>query len=150
MKNPLIIAFGNPLREDDGIGWRAAELIERANDDPDVIDVVKCQQLTPELAEAVGQASLAIFLDASVDQGPGTVSSRPVQKEVPTAWSHQLSPAQLLGLVEEMNWIAPPAYLITGGVERIGWSEGMTPTADRCAGEMAAAAQRLLAGLAVA
>ena len=144
MKSPLIIGFGNPLREDDGIGWRAAELIERANDEIE-IEVIKCQQLTPELAAAVGEASLAIFLDASVDQPPGTVSSLAVQKEVPTAWSHQLSPAQLLGLVEEMNWIAPPAYLITGGVERIGWSEGMTATAERCASEMAAMAQRLLA-----
>ena len=149
MKNPLIIGFGNPLREDDGIGWRAAELIERANGGTE-IDVIKCQQLTPELAEAAGQASLAIFLDASVDQTPGTVSIRLLEKEVPAAWSHQLSPAQLLGLVEEMNWTAPPAYLITGGVEHIGWSEGLTAGAGRCAADMAAAAQPLLTGLAVA
>lgn len=147
MKRALIIGFGNPLREDDGIGWRAVELIERTDDE---IDVIKCQQLTPELAEAIGQASLVIFLDASVDQAPGTVSSRPLAKEVPAAWSHQLSPAQLIALAEEMNWTAPPAYLITGGVDHIGWSEGMTPRAEQCAVEMAGAAERLLSDLAVA
>jgi len=143
MKNPLIIGFGNPLREDDGLGWRAAELIERANDEID-IDVIKCQQLTPELAEAIGEASLVIFLDASVDQAPGTVSSRRIEEQVPTAWSHHLSPAQLIALVEEMNWTAPPAHMITGGVDHIGWNEGMTATAENCAVEMAEAAARLL------
>jgi len=142
MSRPLIIGFGNPLREDDGLGWRAAELIERQEGAS--IDVVKCHQLTPELADLVSRASVVIFLDASVTQEPGTVATRQVEKTTPAAWSHHLSPDQLIGFSEQVTGPAPRAYVITGGVERMTWSERMSGAAEMCALRIADSAQRLL------
>jgi hydrogenase maturation protease len=139
MRRPLIIGFGNPLRGDDGLGCRSAELIQF----PDA-DVLTCRQLTPELAGNVSAASMVIFLDASLDQEPGTVVSHEVGAEPGGAWTHQLSPGQILGLAREVFGRKPSAFLITGGVERVGWGEGLTASVELCAGEMARVARRLL------
>ena len=144
MSRPLIIGFGNPLREDDALGWRAAELLERREGSS--IDVLKCHQLTPELVDLVGRASLVIFLDASVSQEPGAISTRLVEKSVPAAWSHQLSPDQLIGFSEQVTGPAPRAYLITGGIDRMTWSESMSGAAETCALQIAASVERLLRG----
>ena len=139
MKRPLIIGYGNSLREDDGIGLRAAELVE-SNLARGEADVLQCHQLTPELAAQVQAASLVIFLDAALDREPGKVSVIPPYKVGPTAWSHHLSPSQLLSLVDK----APPAYWITCGVSRTGWREGLTVQGEGLAVGMAAAALSLL------
>jgi hydrogenase maturation protease len=139
MKRPLIIGYGNPLREDDGIGLHAAELVERSLA-PGEADVLRCHQLTPELAVQVQDASLVIFIDAALDLEPGKVSVIPLYRVGPSAWSHDLSPSQLLSLVDK----APPAYWVTCGVSRTGWREGLTPQAEGLALAMAAAALSLL------
>jgi hydrogenase maturation protease len=139
MKRPLIIGYGNSLREDDGIGLRAAELVE-SNLAPGEADVLQCHQLTPELAACIQRSSLAIFLDAAADRKPGAVSVAPVSAREPSAWSHRLSPPQLLSLVDG----APPAYWITCGVAAVGWREGLTVQGEISAAKMAAAALSLL------
>lgn len=97
----VVIGFGNPLRQDDGLGWRAAELIEArlTNDDT---GVSACHQLTPELAAKVAGAPLVVFLDADVEQVPGEVSQRELKPEGQHIWSHHLTPGQLLGLAESV------------------------------------------------
>ena len=52
MSRILIIGFGNPLRSDDGVGWRAAEELEHKLSGSGV-EVITCHQLTPELADTV-------------------------------------------------------------------------------------------------
>ncbi|HMD50293.1 MAG TPA: hydrogenase maturation protease, partial [Bryobacteraceae bacterium] len=141
MSRPLIIGFGNPLREDDGIGCRAAELVQCEDADADVIT---CRQLTPELAEAVSGASMVVFLDASVSQAAGTVAVSAVTQETSDAWSHDLAPAMLTGLAQRTYGAAPAAFMISGGVAHLGWGEKLTSSAERCAMEMAAEASRLL------
>lgn len=60
----LILAYGNPLRRDDGVGWvigeRLAEMLRE-----DVADVRVLHQLTPELAEPISRAGAVIFIDAA-------------------------------------------------------------------------------------
>ena len=88
----LVIGYGNPLREDDGIGWRVVEEIENG----EIVGVLQslgnCQletvavhQLLPELAGDVSEAELVIFVDASVEGKPGTIAVRelaPVEQEM--------------------------------------------------------------------
>jgi hypothetical protein len=48
----LIIGYGNPLRTDDGLGWRAAyRLAASLKDAP--VEALAVHQLTPELGEAI-------------------------------------------------------------------------------------------------
>ncbi len=135
----MIIGYGNPLREDDGAGRHAAELVRRSLA-PDVARVIECHQLTPELALEVEDASLVIFLDAALGRDPGAIALRDVLRAESSAWSHQLTPAQLLSLAEN----APPAYAITCGVSSTGWHEGLTAQGVNSAAKMAAAALTLL------
>ena len=57
----LVLAYGNPLRRDDGVGWvigeRLAELLPE-----EAVDVRVLHQLTPELAEPISRASRAFWL----------------------------------------------------------------------------------------
>ena len=60
MARVLIVAYGNPLRCDDGIAWRAAEMLE-GKFLPDEVEIVSLHQLGPELAESASRRSMRDF-----------------------------------------------------------------------------------------
>src|ERR1700758_3673560 len=60
----LIIAYGNPLRSDDGVAWRAAEAL-RQKFSPAEVEIACLHQLAPELAETVSRFACVIFVDAA-------------------------------------------------------------------------------------
>src|SRR5262245_1795360 len=60
----VVIGYGNDLRGDDAVGLRAAQAVA-AWDMPGVCGLA-VHQLTPELAEILAGAALAIFVDARV------------------------------------------------------------------------------------
>ena len=138
---PLIIGFGNTLRQDDGLGWRAAEIVEQSGA---AAEVIVCHQLTPELLLRLESAPLAIFLDAAVDQPPGEIRARPVTAAGGWRGAHHLTPSQLLGLAESIGQPVCPATLITGGAFETNVSEQLTQKGERCANEMARLALDLL------
>jgi hydrogenase maturation protease len=132
----VIIGYGNPLREDDGIGWRAAELLEQRLP-VGAAEIIECHQLTPELAASIEGAAVVVFLDAACDCAPGAVSSEPVRAEGAVVWSHHLTPGQLLTLSNQLNGQAPPAFLIRGGIESMELREGLTELGETTAARMA-------------
>jgi hydrogenase maturation protease len=140
MKPPLVIGYGNPLRQDDGIGRRAAELLTT-----DEVEMICCHQLTPELAAILADAALVLFLDAAVDQPAGEVLSRKVFPRRFDPASHHLAPEQLLDLARTLNGGAPVAWLITGGVQQTDVGDKLTATGERCAARMAEVALDILA-----
>jgi hydrogenase maturation protease len=144
--NPLlIIGIGNRLREDDGMGCRAAELLARPFSSA-AAEIEECHQLTPEWAARLANARIVIFLDAATDQEPGSIVSRRVQAEpCKRSFSHHLSPGELLDLAATVHGSAPVAFLISGGAFQTGLTDRMTPDGERCAQQMAAAAERILA-----
>lgn len=83
-------------------------------------EIVCSQQWTPEFAERISHAELAIFVDASAAIAPGeiqvqSISPGPVQPGVTT---HSMRPAQLLALAEQLYGHAPArAFLLTIGGE---------------------------------
>jgi len=110
MSRVLIIGYGNPLRGDDSAGWRAAEALQRRPWDPGV-EIITRHQLTPELADAVSGSAVVFFVDAGLGDIPGTVTcSRVVPQTPPNAFSHQLSPGAVLGLVRELYGKLPEAF----------------------------------------
>jgi hydrogenase maturation protease len=131
------------LRQDDGIGRRAAELLEEKLG-PGAANITLCHQLTPELAATFADAPLVLFLDAALDQEPGLVLYRKVSPQCLAPGSHHLSPEQLLDLARTLNGAAPPAFLITGGVRQTEVSDALTPAAERCAARMADVALKIL------
>jgi hydrogenase maturation protease len=105
----LIIAYGNPLRSDDGIAWRAADLLRRELSSDDV-EIICVHQLTPELAESVSYVEDTIFLDARANGKPGKIcwARVPVGAASPAS-THILTPAQLMVLSGLLYGVAPRA-----------------------------------------
>ncbi|MGA2920754.1 MAG: hydrogenase maturation protease [Candidatus Sulfotelmatobacter sp.] len=113
MPRVLIIAYGNPLRSDDGVGWAVAEELSRKLASLEV-EVLQLLQLLPEVAESVSHADAVIFVDASCDGEPGDVCCRPVTPPPANPqFTHQLSPAELLGLARQLYGAPPQAFCLS-------------------------------------
>ena len=66
MARVLILGYGNPLRTDDGLGWRAAEeLALRFSSDE--VEIRTCHQLLPEMVDLISQTDTIFFVDAAQD-----------------------------------------------------------------------------------
>ena len=142
MKRPVIIGFGNPLRGDDGVGPRAAELLEAELGD--AAEIIVCHQLTPELVVKIGGAQLVIFLDASADQPAGAVSECSVTAVDPPRFTHHLTPGILIGLGECMGADVGRAVLLTCGAADFDTAERLSSEAESGARKMAERARELV------
>src|SRR5579863_10344413 len=99
----LILACGNTLREDDGVGPFLAKWAEdRWRNDPRV-RVLCDHQWTPEMVEDVAQADSVIFVDCASDSEPGIVRTMPVGPAGAASkiGTHHLDAGQLLALSEQ-------------------------------------------------
>ncbi len=113
MPRVLIVAYGNPLRSDDGVGWVVADELRRKLASPEV-EVLQLTQLLPEIAESISRADTVIFVDASCEGEPGELRCRPVTPPpAKTQFTHQLSPAELLGLASELYGKTPQAFCVS-------------------------------------
>jgi hydrogenase maturation protease len=112
MARILIVGYGNPLRSDDGLGWRAAEALTRSLSLPEV-EVVICQQLTPELADNLTRADVVFFIDAARGGQPGDLACDPVTPQPGTIDTHHSSPAGLLALAQQLYGASPRAFVVS-------------------------------------
>ncbi|HTV83436.1 MAG TPA: hydrogenase maturation protease [Acidobacteriaceae bacterium] len=147
----VLLACGNPLRQDDGVGWRIAETVERMADrgfPESRLQIIAVQQWTPELAEHLAGAELAIFVDASAVDEPGAIRVREVSsptsvkaeqsgstrfrlaqartwgRRAEVSETHGLEPAELMALAERVCGHAPArAFVLTVGGEWFQYGE---------------------------
>jgi len=129
----LIVGIGNPLRSDDGLGWHVARELLRelarglANDD---IQVVATQQLTPEISDMASGAELVLFIDAARSGNPGTLKCERITPAAPASrHSHDLSPAGILKLAQELYGRCPSAYILTVAGESFATGDTLSATA---------------------
>ena len=125
----LILACGNTLREDDGIGPYLAQWAEeRWRDDPRV-RVLCDHQWTPEMVEEVAQAESVIFVDCATDTPAGHVRTSPVEPAASGSkiGTHHLEAPQLLALSRDLYSATPHnALLITVGAGSLELREGFS------------------------
>jgi hydrogenase maturation protease len=118
----LILACGNTLRSDDGIGpWLAAWAEEKFRGDP-TIRVLTRQQWAPELAEDLAHAESALFIDCSLESAPGSVQFRDVHPSAQAQGlaTHHLGAPELLALTSYLYDSRPAkAVLLTIGAGSI-------------------------------
>lgn len=114
MPRVLIIAYGNPLRSDDGVAWRAADELEKQITGGDV-EVRRCHQLSPELAESASRFEGVIFIDAAAagEGQPGEVRCAPIGLPEGRVFSHHLSPASLIALARQLYGATPRGFSVT-------------------------------------
>lgn len=117
----LLLACGNPLRQDDGIGLRVAEAAEHLFS-PSRLRVVAAQQFTPEMAADVAMTDLVIFVDACVADDPGAIRVRPVAVSGESTQTHGLGPSGLLAMAASLCGHAPErAFALTVGADHFGF-----------------------------
>lgn len=113
MSGILIIAYGNPMRCDDGLAWRVAEELGQLNVSSDV-EIMTRQELTPELALPVSQAATVLFIDAAQIGVPGEIASGPLKPQPLSAvFTHEFSPGAILSVAQELYGRCAEAFMIT-------------------------------------
>jgi hydrogenase maturation protease len=129
MARILIIGWGNPLRGDDGLGWRAAERLSELLRGHEAVVRVS-HQLMPEFAEEMSRSDLVIFIDAACDnRSSGEIGFERVEprRSPAAAFSHQMDPPALLGMAETLYGRCPEAFFFTVAGRSFGYGEELSP-----------------------
>jgi hydrogenase maturation protease len=117
MDRTLIIAYGNPLRSDDGVAWRAADMLAEKLS-ASAVEILRLHQLAPELADTLRGFDRVIFIDASFSEAaaiePGTIHMDEIAAQTPDLprFSHAFSPQKVLGLAVELYGVQPRAFSV--------------------------------------
>lgn len=145
----VIAGFGNALRGDDGAGWHVARRLAalwgdglRADGSVGNVCILTGHQPLPEWVPILAGADLAYFIDAAVvahtaaAERSGTERlmirplSTPDQSTQSTGESlngHALGVERLLSLAQRLYGYAPRAYMVTLPVERLDFTEHLSP-----------------------
>jgi hydrogenase maturation protease len=126
----LILACGNTLRGDDGVGLWLAEWAENRFSGQPGVRIIADHQWTPELAEDVARAHSVLFIDCSLDSEPGSLHLNPVKpvSGSPEHNTHHLGAAELLPLGRELYHSLPrEALQLTIGAGSIEFGEAFSP-----------------------
>lgn len=129
----LIVGYGNPLRSDDGVGWKAAALLKQELSSPEVF-VMAAQQLTPEMAAALARCSEVLFLDAAHGGQAGEIRLEPVHRDPQFQlgdFSHDLTPSALLALAYRLFAAEPAAHLLTLSGADFDLGESFSPPVEQ-------------------
>jgi len=119
----LLLACGNSLRQDDGVGLRIAEAVEHLLPATQ-LRIVAAQQFTPEMAADLAAAQLVIFVDACAADEPGAIRVVPVTASHETMETHRLDPPALMTLARTLCGHVPArAFVLTVGAGRFGYGE---------------------------
>jgi len=126
LKRILLIGYGNPDRQDDGVAWHILRaLAERLGlpapltyDDEfpinDRLDFAFNLQLTPEMAEDLSDYERVCFVDAHTGDIPQPVRIIEVQSEFQhSPFTHHLTPQSLLAMCAAIYNRQPQAVLLS-------------------------------------
>jgi hydrogenase maturation protease len=150
----LIIAYGNPLRCDDGIAWRAADALAQKLPDSDV-EIVRLHQLAPELAEAAQHHELVVFLDAACmdeaeNRHAGVICVREIRanhgapRKEAGQFTHVYSPEKVLHLAKELYSAAPKAFVITVAGENFDHGDSLSAPVASALQELVVKAEEII------
>lgn len=148
----LVVAYGNPLRGDDGLAWRVAEELTRRALRPNV-EILERHQLAPELAEDLSRAEAVIFVDAASPQlwngRPGEIRVAEISEQEPhrsaaSPFHHQYSPASLLELAGYLYHARPRAFCVTLTGESFDAGEGLSSAIEAALPKFVARIEKLI------
>lgn len=113
MSKILVVGYGNPLRADDGLGCHVARQIGHHLRGDERVEVIPCHQLAPGIAKQIAEASFVIFIDASTEGEPGTITETTVQLDPASTgkFVEGMTPAMLLAAASAQYGTCPPAVL---------------------------------------
>lgn len=126
MNKLLLIGYGNPDREDDGVAWHilravtiklgldAPQSYEDEFPETESIDFAFYLQLTPEMAEDISGYEHVCFIDAHTGNIPESVRLIDVESEFQRSpFTHHLTPQSLISMCETLYGTKPDAALLS-------------------------------------
>jgi hydrogenase maturation protease len=145
MKKVLLIGYGNPLRADDGLGGYAARRIAATLGAANLA-VLTPHQLTPDLAAPIHDAHRVIFVDASIQEPPGTIRVHPIATSAlpQIVLAHCLAPGSLLALAKQLYGRCPSAVLVSMGARCFGFGKPFSSDVMRAFPALIARLERLI------
>lgn len=139
MKKLLIIGYGNPDRQDDGVAWHILRAItlKLGLSAPDTyddefpesaqIDFAFYLQLTPEMAEDLHSYEHVCFVDAHTGNISEPVRLIEVESEFQASpFTHHLTPQSLLSFCETLYRNKPEAALLSVRGSHFGLSQQLS------------------------
>jgi len=126
LKQLLLLGYGNPDREDDGVAWHilralttrlglsAPDSYEDEFPEHAAIEFAFYLQLTPEMAEDVSAYDQVCFVDAHTGNIPEPVRLIDVQSEFQASpFTHHLTAQSLVSMCETIYGKKPDAALLS-------------------------------------
>jgi len=126
----LILACGNTLRGDDGVGPLLCAWAEERFAGESGVRAIASHQWTPDMAEDVAAAEAVLFVDCSLEQAPGQILVRDIAAASirPGLVTHHLGAAELLDTAQQLYGSQPRrAILLTVGAGSIDVGEQLSP-----------------------
>lgn len=126
MRKLLILGYGNPDREDDGVAWHilralttklglpSPESYEDEFPESTEIDFAFHLQLTPEMTEDIAGYEYICFIDAHTGNIPEPIRLIDVESEFQNSpFTHHLTPQSLISMCETIYKKRPDAALLS-------------------------------------
>ena len=126
MKKLLLLGYGNPDRQDDGVAWHilramtlklgllAPESYEDEFPEDGPLDFAFFLQLTPEMADDIASYERICFVDAHTGNIPVPVRMIEVESEFQhSPFTHHLTPQSLMSMCETLHGCKPQAALLS-------------------------------------
>ena len=160
MSKALIVGYGNPDREDDGVAWHilerlaeraghpapveAAESLAGADDMPDLLCLL---QLDPDLAETVADYDRVCFVDAHTGAYAEDVRFEEIAGAFQASpFTHHMTPETVLALAATLYGRAPQGAVVSVRGHQFGFVRALSSATTQLA---EAAAERIIAWLSV-
>jgi hydrogenase maturation protease len=126
LNQTLVIGYGNPDRQDDGVAWHvlhalairlnlpAPDSYEEEFPSNDRLDFTFTLQLTPEMAEQIAPYERVCFVDAHTGSIASEVQLEPVESQFQhSPFTHHLTAQSLLSMCQSLYGNAPQAVLLS-------------------------------------
>jgi hydrogenase maturation protease len=124
----LLLGYGNPGRQDDGLGPALAELLEKSNLPGLTVDAA--YQLNIEDAAEAAEYDIVIFADAMVEGEEPYLIKRLTPSVDITFSSHIIGPESILAICQESFDRTPEAWLLAIRGYAFDFEEKLTEKAE--------------------
>lgn len=149
MSRTLILGYGNPDREDDGVAWHILAAIslklgrptptspldgfEIEGMDPDLQFAL---QLVPEMAETLAEYDRVCLIDAHTGAVPEEVHIERIQSQFQASpFTHHLTPHTLASFTEKLYHRTPEIVLVSVRGYQFGFAHELSPQTSHLANQ---------------
>lgn len=139
MQKILVIGYGNPDREDDGVAWHILQKLSVRFDTPvEMLDggtfdqlcnpqLVFVLQLSPEMAESLAGYERVCFVDAHTGAFEEEIRVAPVRPDYQSSpFTHHLTPESCLHLTQTLYGQAPEGIVVSVRGYQFGYSTNLS------------------------